>query len=116
MKRVGIFLYGLVCYGVFFLTFLYAVGFVGNLLVPKTVDEGVQGGGGFAWLVDILLLSVFALQHSIMARQGFKRSWTRMVPRTVERSGFLPSSHQALMTSRRLRAADDSIVTLPSRP
>ncbi len=97
MKRVGIFLYGLVCYAVFFVTFLYAVGFVGDLLVPKTVDEGFQGGDGFAWLVDILLLSVFALQHSIMARQGFKRWWTRMVPRPVERSTYVLFSSLALI-------------------
>lgn len=89
MKRVFFFLYGIVCYSAFFVSFLYAIGFVDNLFVPKTVDVGLQGGTGSPWLVDILLLSLFALQHSIMARQGFKRWWTQIIPKPIERSTYV---------------------------
>ncbi|MFZ0455014.1 MAG: hypothetical protein WAM24_14805, partial [Ignavibacteriaceae bacterium] len=65
MKRFIFFLYGIICYLIFFITFLYAVGFVGNMVVPKTVDSGFQGGINYAWLIDILLLSLFAIQHSV---------------------------------------------------
>lgn len=89
MTRLIAFLYGLVAYTVFLTSFLYAVGFVSGLVVPKTIDSGVPAPFVTALLVDLVLLSIFALQHSIMARQGFKRWWTRIVPEAVERSTYV---------------------------
>jgi protein-S-isoprenylcysteine O-methyltransferase Ste14 len=87
--RLIAFLYGLIAYAVFLTSFLYAVGFVSGLVVPKTIDSGAPVSFGVALLVDLVLLSIFALQHSIMARQGFKRWWTRIVPEAVERSTYV---------------------------
>jgi methanethiol S-methyltransferase len=81
--------YGAMCYAVFLVAFLYAIGFVGGFVVPRTVDHGVQASTGEALVVNVLLLGLFALQHSVMARPAFKSWWTRLVPRTVERSTYV---------------------------
>jgi protein-S-isoprenylcysteine O-methyltransferase Ste14 len=90
------FLYGLVVYVLFLGTFLYLVGFTGDFLVAKTIDNGVAGPVGLAVAMNLALLGIFALQHSIMARRGFKRWWTRAVPEAVERSTYVLAATLAL--------------------
>ena len=89
MKRFSFLLYGVVSYLIFFGTFLYAIGFVGNLIVPKTIDGLAEKPFWTALLTDATLLLIFALQHSIMARPAFKKWWTRIVPEELERSTYV---------------------------
>jgi protein-S-isoprenylcysteine O-methyltransferase Ste14 len=95
--RILAFLYGTVAYAVFFATFLYAVGFVGNFGVPKSMDSPAEGPWQTALLIDAALLALFALQHSIMARPAFKRVLTRVVSPVVERSTYVLASSLALI-------------------
>ncbi len=96
MKRLLTMAYAVVCYLIFFVTFLYAVGFVAGVAVPTTLDGSTTGSLGTALLIDAGLLAVFALQHSVMARRGFKQWWTKLVPRQVERSTYVLFASAAL--------------------
>ena len=97
MTRILTLAYGTVSYAIFLLTFLYAIGFIGNFGVPKSLDSGATDAWSTALAIDLGLLSLFALQHSIMARQGFKRLLTRVIPATVERSTYVLASSLALL-------------------
>jgi methanethiol S-methyltransferase len=89
MKRWLFFLYGVFCHVLFLGTFAYMAAFVGDFLVPKTIDTPASGALGLAVVVDLLLLAAFAAQHSIMARPAFKEVWTRFVPKPIERSTYV---------------------------
>jgi methanethiol S-methyltransferase len=98
MARVLYLLFGTAAYLVFFATFLFLIGFVGNLpLVPRTIDGGPPAGLGAALVVDLALIAVFGLQHSVMARPGFKAAWTRLVPPPIERSMYVLLASLALL-------------------
>src|SRR5579864_8114977 len=96
-KRLAVFAFGLFSYMVFFLTFVYAVGFIGNLYVPKSMDSAARMSFLPALVIDALLLLIFAVQHSVMARPAFKEVLTRFIPTAAERSTYVLLSSLALI-------------------
>lgn len=97
LKRLLFFGYGLTCYMIFLVTFLYAIAFVDGFLVPRCLDGPLQSSLAVAVAVDCMLLTIFALQHSIMARPWFKEHWTRIVPWAIERSTYVLCASLALL-------------------
>ena len=89
MGRIAAFLYGLAAYLFFVVTIVYAVGFVSGIAVPKTIDSGIEAPLAETLLINLALLAVFAIQHSVMARKSFKRNWTKIVPEPIERPTYV---------------------------
>lgn len=97
LRRSGVFVLGVFAYLLFLAVFLYAIGFVTGWVVPKSIDSGSAPATRTALAVDLALLGLFALQHSVMARPGFKRAWTRIIPAEAERSFYVLASNLAMI-------------------
>lgn len=97
MKKIGIVIYGILAYLVFLVAFLYAIGFVGDFLVPKTINTGTETTLSQALIINLLLLSAFAIQHSVMARPAFKRRIVRYISPAMERSTYVLLSSLILL-------------------
>ncbi len=97
LKRATVFVYGVLSYAVFFLTFLYALGFIGNMYIPRSMDSAVRVPFAEALMINVLLLGAFAVQHSVMARPAFKRMLTRFIPEPAERSTYVLASSLLLI-------------------
>ena len=111
MSRAAALIFAILAYAIFFATFLYLIAFVGDLeLAPRTVDVGPDSPLAAAIAVDVALIALFGLQHSVMARQGFKRWWTRVVPWAVERSVYVLMASLALIILMTLWRPIDTIV------
>src|SRR6267142_2168843 len=95
--RLLILFYAIVSYAVFFVSFLYSLGFVGNYLVPKSIDVGGAADVSEAIVVDLLLLGIFAIQHSIMARPAFKQWWAKILPEACQRITYVLLSSLILL-------------------
>jgi methanethiol S-methyltransferase len=97
MRRIIGFVYGVACYAVFFVTFLYLIAFLANVMVPKGIDDGVPVATGTAVLINLVLIALFGVQHSVMARPAFKRRLAAFLPESVERSTFVLAASLALI-------------------
>ena len=97
MKKIFEYTYSIVIYIMFLGTFLYTIGFVGNFIVPKSIDSGVEQGLAKTLFVNVLLLGLFAIQHSVMARPAFKELWTKIIPKTIERTTYVLATNLCLI-------------------
>lgn len=98
MARISYLIFGILCYLLFFATFLYLIGFIAGLpQLPQTIDHGDAAPAAAAAAIDVALIAVFGLQHSVMARPGFKAAWTRIVPQPIERSTYVLFASAALI-------------------
>lgn len=97
MNRFLAVVYGTLCYTLFLVVFLYLIGFVGNLFVPRSVDNALAAPVWLAVPIDLVLVTLFAAQHSVMARPAFKRWWTRFVPEPIERSTYVLAASLVLV-------------------
>jgi len=97
MRRLFAVIYGVLAYAAFLASFTYAAFFIGDMVVPKTIDSGAESPMLLAVAINALLLAAFAIQHSVMARQGFKRAWTQVVPRHLERPTYVLAASLLLM-------------------